>query len=552
MLTTLLNVLLMVVGFGLLIFVHELGHFLAAKWAGIRTDGFAVGMGPVMFSYRRGVGLGWGPSEPRVKALTGRGALDLSDADLERLGIGETEYSLRWLPVGGFVKMLGQDDMDPGSRSADPRSYTMCPVGKRMIVVSAGVVMNIILALVLFVVCFLVGVRFEAPVVGEVVAGLPAAEAHVVNGTALGITEPGIRPGDTVISVDGDPIVTFADLQMATAMAKPDTALTVIAERPGVETPLEFTLTPRKDPGSGLLSVGIAPASTTTLLDGRGVRGLDEALAGAGLTAQGVEPGATIVSVDGVPVEHYADLDRQATIAGGRPLTAVWMQPGQDPAEADRFVTATIGVEPVFEMFWQPALETGGPAEGDAALIGLSPLHRVTSTTPGGPADGVLMPGDLVLGVAGVSHPTLSTIRRTISTNKGEVIDLRVLRDGVEEVVSVRVRAKTGTIGIALEPAYDLNRIAAPIRDRLASAADPGSVVPTPVAAIEIPPNARIDAIDGTSTSNWTDMYRALLASTAGAAASGTGATVTLSITRPLPNEPRAEVPVALDAADVR
>ena len=124
-----INLLLIILGFGILIFVHEAGHFLAAKWARIRTEVFAIGMGTAVLSWRKGIGVVWGSSHARVVAKTGKEPRQLSDEELARHGIGETEYSLRWLPIGGFVKMLGQDDTDPEYVSNQPRSYNVCPIG---------------------------------------------------------------------------------------------------------------------------------------------------------------------------------------------------------------------------------------------------------------------------------------------------------------------------------------------------------------------------------------------------------------------------------------
>src|SRR5262245_19911662 len=236
-LSTVFNVALIVLGFGVLIFVHELGHFLAAKWAGIRTEAFAVGMGPVAMAWRKGIGLRFGTTstdyQKRVReeiqtergSNAAKGTEDLSIEQMyrvgDRLGLGETEYSLRWLPIGGFVKMLGQEDANPNYVSDDPRSYNRCPIGKRMIVVSAGVIMNIILAVILFIIAFMIGVKFEAPVVGETVPMLPADRTIAENAAVLGVKEPGLQPGDLVISIDGDPAQTFADLQIASAMSRP-------------------------------------------------------------------------------------------------------------------------------------------------------------------------------------------------------------------------------------------------------------------------------------------------------------------------------------------
>ena len=133
-----LNVLLIMIGFGLLIFVHELGHFLAAKWSGIRTEGFSIGFGPPICSWRKGVGLRVGSTEPDVVKRTGKRATELTDEELAGHGLGETEYALRWLPLGGFVKMLGQDDVDPSATSTSPRSFNRSPISRRMVVISAS------------------------------------------------------------------------------------------------------------------------------------------------------------------------------------------------------------------------------------------------------------------------------------------------------------------------------------------------------------------------------------------------------------------------------
>src|SRR6185295_18072409 len=100
MLDSVLNFALLCLGFGFVIFWHELGHFLAAKWVGIRVEQFAVGFGQAMISWRKGMGLAIGSSNKRYEELVAAGAAK---------GIGETEYRLNWIPLGGYVKMLGQD-----------------------------------------------------------------------------------------------------------------------------------------------------------------------------------------------------------------------------------------------------------------------------------------------------------------------------------------------------------------------------------------------------------------------------------------------------------
>src|SRR5437764_14460920 len=123
------NLLLLIFGFGFVIFFHELGHFIAAKWVGIRVEQFAVGFGQAICSWRKGFGIVLGSSARRFEELSARG---------EAGGIGETEYRLNWIPLGGYVKMLGQDDLNPNAQQEDPRAYNKKSIGARMIVVSAG------------------------------------------------------------------------------------------------------------------------------------------------------------------------------------------------------------------------------------------------------------------------------------------------------------------------------------------------------------------------------------------------------------------------------
>ena len=133
------NLLLIVLGFSLLVAIHELGHFVAARWAGIRVDAFAVGMGPAVLAFRRGIGWTLGSTHHEVERRLGAPPEQISMERLREAGIGETEYGLRLLPLGGFVRMKGQEDLEAIESSADPDSYGSRPVWKRMVVVSAGV-----------------------------------------------------------------------------------------------------------------------------------------------------------------------------------------------------------------------------------------------------------------------------------------------------------------------------------------------------------------------------------------------------------------------------
>jgi hypothetical protein len=102
--------------------------------------------------------------------------------------------------------MLGQEDLDPGAASAAPDSFQNCAPWKRLVVISAGVVMNILLAASLFVIVFMAGLKTEPAIIGRVYPGSPAALAVPVSGADAANTEPGLRPGDRVVRIDGDPV----------------------------------------------------------------------------------------------------------------------------------------------------------------------------------------------------------------------------------------------------------------------------------------------------------------------------------------------------------
>jgi regulator of sigma E protease len=153
---------------GPLIFFHELGHFLVAKKSGIRVERFSLGFGPKIFAKT----------------------------------IGETEYRLSWLPFGGYVKMAGEDP-DEASLEGKPWEFMSKPAGIRALVVGAGPVMNVILAILIFWgIFFFAGqlkLHDESTVVGIVSSGGPADEA-------------GILPGDEIVSINGEQVETFTQM----------------------------------------------------------------------------------------------------------------------------------------------------------------------------------------------------------------------------------------------------------------------------------------------------------------------------------------------------
>ena len=150
--------------FGLLVLVHEFGHFITAKMTGMRVDEFAIGFGPKLISKR----------------------------------YGETIYSLRIIPLGGFNDIAG---MDPDNNPAGERGFCEKSVLSRMIVILAGATMNFVLPIILFFAIFAtIGVpqMSTEPIVGDVIAGMSAEKA-------------GLKADDRILSVNGQPVTTWTE-----------------------------------------------------------------------------------------------------------------------------------------------------------------------------------------------------------------------------------------------------------------------------------------------------------------------------------------------------
>ncbi|MDD3168855.1 MAG: RIP metalloprotease RseP [Eubacteriales bacterium] len=188
--------------FCLLIFVHELGHFVSAKAVGIRVNEFALGMGPQLIHFKR----------------------------------GETEYSLRAFPIGGYCKMEGEDE-----ESKDASAFNNKAFPAKALVVVAGSVMNLILAiLILSAVLFAVGMPTNT--VKELSPDLPAVKA-------------GMLPGDQIVQIEDQVIREWNDIIDAIGNSKEPT-LTVVAERDGERLSFEVDVAEAED---GRKIIGITP-----------------------------------------------------------------------------------------------------------------------------------------------------------------------------------------------------------------------------------------------------------------------------------------------------
>jgi regulator of sigma E protease len=474
-LDTIWNFCLIVFGFGLLIGIHELGHFLAAKWAGIRTNAFAIGMGPVFFSYRKGIGISRSSSKNKLIAKFGKDAPEMSDAELETNGLSETEYSLRYLPIGGFVSMLGQEDGKPDVQSQDPRSYNRCSIGKRMVVVSAGVCMNVLLAIVLFLICFQIGVRFEAPIIGQIIPNSPAARS-----LSIGENPSNLQPSDVIVAIDGKPVSTFTDVQIAGAMAKPGVPVVLEVKRNDDPDVLTYSITPGSVTQSGLLELGLFPASSLTIREGKEFEESFSILQEQHESLRVVKQGMKLTGVNErlgeqvlAPVSQWDLFQSILSInyARGNTIETRWSDGGET-------VTVHLPLFPELNILRPVGVPEGAPQNYEFGLLGLVPLAKVSFVLDTSPNVGVLHKGDVITRVEQLHTPRMGQLRNYLTTQIDGSISLTVLRDGIS--TEVHAELNQGMLGVLLVNALDIPMIAQPLEEVLVDV--DGNLVPMPTA----------------------------------------------------------------------
>ena len=213
-----------VVGVVISIFLHELGHFATARWTGMKATQFFLFFGPRLWSFRR----------------------------------GETEYGVRAIPLGAFVRIVGMNRMDEVEPADEARSYRQATFPRRMLVISAGSIMHILIAIVLLFGVYatqgeLTDQREARVVVVTATPGLPASEA-------------GIIANDEIVSVGGTPVTSPVELGEAVRSFETGDLVDVVVLRDGVTQTIEVglganTTVPEDDPLFGTPLIGIRSGS---------------------------------------------------------------------------------------------------------------------------------------------------------------------------------------------------------------------------------------------------------------------------------------------------
>lgn len=501
-------ILVMILGFGFVIFWHELGHFLGARWAKMRVEQFAVGMGHAVVSYRKGIGLKLGSTrqefEQRVqKVIDEEQAQQRIDRDLagrditpaarepslrekydiaKSLGIGETEYRLAWIPIGGYVKPTGQDDLRPRALAAndDPGSYAAAPVGKRMVMISAGVVMNVILAAILFFVLFrFIGFNAPRPIPSSVQFGSPAADA-------------GLRSGDELVSLHGHTLHDFTKVQMWTALMPDDEPVDLVFRRDGQEMTQKVQLRPSRE-NANMLSLGLSPP---LLLKAASNFQTTDEFNQLPPERRALLPGDAIVAVNGKPTGEadYAVFERALRDSFGAPI-ALSIR-GKDGTTRETTIT--------------PHIAAGFDGR-QIDFVGMSPRTMIAGVPDNSCAKGKLQAGDIILSVRGTTAESIvfnpsNDLFRSIVTDAGRdsaPLTFTVLRG--EEMLEIEPIVPTNQLA---DKKYGLGVMLGADFDHAVISTH--TLVQDTSAPASVPAGALLTAIDGKPVKDWNDILRVL------------------------------------------
>jgi regulator of sigma E protease len=338
---------------GVLITVHELGHLAAAKALDIRVLKLSIGFGPKLVSFTR------------------RG----------------TEYAISIIPLGGYVRLLGEDRGDEVPEAEKPRAFHLRPAWQRMIVILAGPAANLIFPILIFAQLYAHTESARSATVGAVLPGQPAEGAD-------------LRPGDKIVDIDGEPVRTWDELNRR-VLAAPGRELRVTVERTGSDKPLTKIVTPRVhvrvDAFGEREQVGLLGIAPHYRLPQIGVLDDKTPAYQAGLRTFDV-----ITSIQGRPVQVGPDLEPLVHPRSGSMLVVTYLRPKQSslgfaqvaPLEPGSAVVVPRVLRPFDKLRAQD--DRSGRYDTGARRADLF-IHTVEPGTPAASLGGIgLRPGDVL------------------------------------------------------------------------------------------------------------------------------------------------------------
>ena len=263
-----LNIIIGIIGLGMVVFFHESGHFMAAKLCGVKVLTFSIGWGKKLFSFKK----------------------------------GDTEYCISLLPLGGYCKMKGEEILDDDTVYEDNSdSLSTAPAWKKAIIYFAGPFMNLVFAIVCFSIVWMGGTTTTSPPNRIVLAS-----EYVQEGDPFAADQAGLKTGDYITAVNGKNIEHFQDLREAIATKAQET-LDVTVDRDGQI--LKLALTPKLDKSTGAGQVGIYPWIDPVV---------GKVKEGSSAFIAGLQSGDIIVSANGDKITQYMDF-----------VKVLWSKPGK-------------------------------------------------------------------------------------------------------------------------------------------------------------------------------------------------------------------------------
>ncbi|MBX7166127.1 MAG: site-2 protease family protein [Pirellulales bacterium] len=406
------------VGLGLVIFVHELGHFAVAKWCGVKCEKFYLGF-------------------------------DIWGLRLARFRWGETEYGIGILPLGGYVKMLGQEDnparvaeeierakstgvmqqdsdttslvgiQADGTPIYDPRSYLAKSVPQRMAIISAGVIMNVIFAFGLAMCAYAWGVNLEPCLIGGTVPGGPAWAQN-------------LQSGDEILKLGNIERPFYRDIQSGVALGDVSDGIQMVVKRYGTGQVDTLKVVPLQGP---VPMIGMLSQNTLKVIVPE-----QEAADAEPIGAQTEPPlvsGDEITAVEGQPVKSLADVSR---IFAARPDDSLRLTIARTPGVQDNHGRLTLG-EIVSHWFRKPQPQAAPetlevalaprPIRNVGLIMELGPIVEIQADSPAAKIG--LRPGDLLTAINDESPGDPLTLGDRLRRRAGEKVKLTIQRAGEAE-----------------------------------------------------------------------------------------------------------------------
>ena len=291
------TVFLAIIPLGFIIFIHELGHFYAAKRCGIKVNTFSIGFGPKIIAVQRNE-TGYTVSLLGGKTYTvgGNGNSESAATDIEtEEESDETEYRLSLLPFGGYVQMEGES---PTEETGAPGEFASASIGNRALVVAAGPIVNLVFGVLVYWLVFSTGLNADSARLIRGLTGLSLGEKETIQLGWLDDEGPGavggLMPGDTVLSISGDPVSHWTMFQTR-IYTSPNKPLELVVERDGDQKSLDVI--PDAEPSArgdiGIIRVSIRTETVVA-----------DVAEGSYAAAAGVQVGDEIVSLNGVALHN--------------------------------------------------------------------------------------------------------------------------------------------------------------------------------------------------------------------------------------------------------